>query len=61
MRNQMAICVLTISSEQGTTPARRNWKYVTMQKMAINMFMLCLYISKCNTADLTISLYGSGR
>ena len=25
----MDICVLTISSEQGITPPRRNWKYVT--------------------------------
>ena len=47
----MDIWVLTISSEQGTTPPRRNWKYATVQKMAIKFICLCLclYISQSHS------------
>ena len=53
----MGIWVLIISSEQGTTPPRRNWKYATIQKKAshsINILSCYAYTS----VSLTVLLGG---
>ena len=55
----MDIWVLTIISEQGTTPPRRTWKYATIQKKASHSISILSSYSY-TSVSLTVLLGGEG-